>query len=272
MTLKCTFLFQQSTAVSDPTRPTHRIGGWSESWYYPGTSLTTFLGGPMQSWATFRAGMLALGCSIVGVRVQQVAPVGPSQSLIVAYPGTQSKEADVPQMALLCKVPALNATNIRRMILRGVPDVNVLEGEYLPDTAFSVAFNLFATALNAFQFRGRDLSQPRIPILSIDALGNVITINPHTFQVGQMVRILRSKTSDGDLIGGAFQVATIGPLNTNFKVLNWGGEATTGGTARQDAIVFLNIDFANIAIGRIITRRVGRPFAQFRGRRSRRTG
>jgi hypothetical protein len=283
MAVKCTALFQLATNVDFPNNPTRRLAGWSESWYFAGSSIQNaqslfqginLVGGiGIPGWCSLRAAMLPGGAAIVGQRYQVVNPTGPSQVTGQLFPGSSGATADIPQQAILIYVPALGANNIRRSTLRGIPDPIIVEGETAFTPAFTTALSSFFSFLQNFQFRARDLSQPTFTILNITAAGVVTCETPHTLQVGQMVRILRTRTADGDLIGGRFQVSAIGPGNTVFTLLNWTpAEATTGGKVRVDAIVFVPVNPAGCVAGRAVTRRVGRPFTQYRGRRSRRTG
>jgi len=171
-------------------------------------------------------------------------------------------------MALLCKVPSLGTSNIRRMILRGLPDAVEADGEYRPPSAFPNDLNNFFAFLNGYQFRGRDLSQPVHKIINITAAGVITSVDVLPYPLNAMVRVLKSKDSGGRLRGGAFQVTLAGPLSTQSTISNWTFGATTGGSVRLDAIVYPNIDAPNITVGRLIVRKVGRPFTQFRGRRS----
>lgn len=280
MTIKVTSLFQQATAPSDPTRPVHRLGGWSESWYYPGTSLNSAIaqyqgqGGVFGSvgWGPARAGLLGLGAAIVGQRFQVVNPVGPAQSTAFQFVGAPAREQDIPQAALLLKVPGLNVLNIRKTVLRGIPDSQIFEGELSTDFVYLTQLQLFQRELANWQFRGRDLSQPTIRIISISAMGVVTTEAPPPYVVGDIVRVLKTKLPTGKLVGGRFQVVAVGPGFNQVTLLNWGFGPTTIGSVRKDLIVFIGADSANVTVSRIVTRRVGRPFFQFRGRRSKSKG
>lgn len=277
MPIKCTALFQLSTNVDFPNLPAHRIGGWSESWYYigssipnaiqafasPGTALFPF------SWCAGRAALLPGGAAIIGQRYQQVAPVGQSQTAGGIYPGSAGEAADIPQQALLCSIPAVGAGNIKRFTLRGIPDARIIEGEFQGTQSFTQSLNNFFFVLGNFQFRARDLTQPTANIVSISAAGLVTCEAAATFNVNDMVRVLRTRTVDGDLLGGRFQVASVGPGNNVFTLANWSpAEATTGGRVRRDSIVFLPADNTRAAAYRAVIRKVGRPFGAYRGRRS----
>lgn len=282
MPVKCTMLFQLATNLDFPSLPSRRLAGWSESWYFPGSSIpsaiqfTNGIGpfGPiaLQGLCPARAALLPPGAAIVGQRFQVVSPTGPSQTLGQIFPGSEGEAADIPQQALLITVPSTNANNIRRSTLRGIPDARVVEGEFQNTPSFNGALNTFFNTLGNFLFRGRDLSQSTVNIVSISPLGVVTCEANIPFLVNDMVRVLRTRTADGDLVGGRFQVASVGPGSNVFTLLAWTPpEATTGGRVRKDAIVYVAIDSTRIAVNRCVTRRVGRPFTQYRGRRSRRT-
>lgn len=283
MPVKCTAFFQLATNVDFPNLPARRIGGWSESWYFSGSTIASAipfwvgqafgLGLQSAGWCGYRAAMLPGGCTIVGQRYQVVNPTGPAQSTGLLFPGTAGEQADIPQQAVLIYCPGAGTNNVRRSTLRGVPDPRIVEGEFQPAPYFTTAINTFFSFLANFQFRCRDLSQPTFTILSITAAGLVTTETPHTITQGQMVRVLRTKTADGDLVGGRFQVASIGPNNNQLTLTAWTpAEATSGGKIRIDAIAFVTVNASQCVLGRAVTRRVGRPFGQYRGRRSRRTG
>ncbi len=278
MRFKFTMLFQLATNVSDPTAVARRLGGWSESWYWEGLSLQdlfTFafggqigVGEGITGLCPIRAGMLPFGAALVGQRIQQVDPVGQSQSLSRNFPGTAATAADVPQMGLLCTIPGKNVKNIRRTILRGIPDARVVEGEFSPSQFFLANLNLFFDALINWKFRGVDLSQPNLPVLTIDATG-VIQMGALSagFAVNDQVKVLRSRDANDAPIGGVFMIESI-PSATSIKVRNWTAGACTGGAVRKHAFVYPQVDGDNCSIGRIVTKRVGRPFTQYRGRRS----
>lgn len=282
MPIKVTMLLQDATATQNPgPLGQKRIGGWSESWYVSGSNFQTAIndfisptvaGGPV---CQARAGLLTPGSSIVGLRVQGVGGVtGASQSLAVNFPGsyTSSSPASLlttyPGLGLLCSVPATTGANIRRMVLRGLPQNVVKDGEYNPDQAFSQNLSTFFGTLNGLLFRGRDLTLNQTKIISVATDGTVTCEVAITVAPLQMVRILRTLNTAGTKIGGRFQVTSVGPGANVFKILGWTAGATAGGSVRADAIIYPAVNGSAIQISRVISRRVGRPFVQFRGRRS----
>ncbi len=279
MRFKFTMLFQLATNISDPTATARRLGGWSESWYFEGPSAqslyaaafgTALGGGATQlGLCGVRSLLLPFGGAIVGQRIQQLEPLGPSQSLSANFPGSAAA-ADVPQMALLCTIPGLTVSNTRRAILRGMPDIRVVEGEYSPSQAYAAFLAAFFEQLGNWRFRGLDLSQPSIPIINISAAG-VVQLGGLSagFAVNDKVKILRAVDGVNEPVGGIFMVGAI-PSATQITLIAWTAGACTGGSCRKHAVIYPLVDSANCKVGRIITRRVGRPFTQYRGRRSRR--
>jgi hypothetical protein len=267
MTVKCTALFQLATNTSDPTAVARRLGGWSESYYRPDADIGSTLITNFNTLCQRRAALLPSGAVIVGQRFQVVNPAGTSQTAARRYPGTAGTQADVPQMALLCRAPAQSAANIRPLILRGIPDARVVEGEYSPSSGFTTAIESFFSWLSAnWQFHGRDLSANTVPIYSIDALG-VATLEANTTAVlGSMVRVLRTTDVNKDQVGGRFRVSAAAS-STQITLQGWTLGACKGGRLRVDADTYLTIG-SPISISRVITRRVGRPFEQYRGRQS----
>jgi hypothetical protein len=269
---KMTMLFSQLSAASAPQFPVHRIGGWSESWYTVQNGVNDVINqasvgnGILLS----RAALLGFGASIVGGRVQMVNPVGATQSFAALYPGIPTVLNDIPQMALLMKAPGVGVGNVRRFTLRGIPDTFVSEGEFSPNGTFQGQLSTFINSLQGWFFRGRDLTQPTVKILNISSGGVVTCQTAVSFALLQMVQILKSKDSGSNLRGGMFQVSTLGPGSNVFTLLNWPYGATVGGTARGQGVVFPAVDYGHTSVSRVVTRRVGRPFTAYRGRRSKR--
>lgn len=274
MPVKITLLFQESTGIFINTQ-TKRIAGWSETFYSPQNTVAAVIpavmgtGGFTKGLAGYRATMLTVYSACVGQRFQVVAPnLGPSQSLNAVFPGTYFVQQSIAGTALLCKVPSIGASNIRRMILRGLPGTIISDGEYSPGPLWTTDITNFFSFLQGYAFRGRDLTQPTNKLINISASGLVTGTAALPYAIGQMVRVLKARDVGGRLRGGLFQVTATGPANTNVQLLNWPFGAATGGAIRLDGVVYPLIDYQNITVNRVITRKVGRPFVQFRGRRS----
>lgn len=275
MKLKCTALFQHVTntgaegGVLTTPAPITRVGGWSESWYLDAETVSP--DDRFRRVNLARAALLPIGCSIIGQRYQMVEPVGSSQTGSFVYPGTAGTLADVPQMALFCRVHAVNAINIRPAVLRGIPDARAVRGEYNPSDAYTKAISLYFGELATwgFKFRGRDLSAPQLPLIHILADGSVQTEVAHTYVVGDMVQVLRAVGADGRKRGGRFQVTAV--LNSFHFSINWNQLFdSTGGRVRKDLGYSYYDIVTPVDIRGVTVKRVGRPFFQYRGRRSNR--
>lgn len=275
MPIKMTQFFQLATNTASPGSADRRIGGWSESWYDVGGTIESAIakyrevinGKPALGPA--RAQLLPRGGSIIGQRFQQVNPKGPSQSTAFGFAGDVVNLCDQPQAALLMKVKALNANNIRQHIVRGIADAWLQEGEFVRNLADATPrLTNYMQALSNWSFQGKDLTQPLIPILTIETNGLVTTEVAHNYVPTDMVLVQSSVTPFGVPISGRYQVNTIGPAVVNFTLRNWVSGPTEGGRVRKDAVVFPSVNPETIAISRCIVRKVGRPFNAYRGRRS----
>jgi len=254
--------------VSDPggTGAGTRVGGWSESVYWDALGPDTVTG--FNTLCQKRAAMLPAGSSVIGQRYQQVDPtVGGSSTGGFRYPspGGTGFERDIPQAAILMRIGATGFANKRPMYLRGIPDGQIVGGELRLEPPWKDAFLAYLTELAGWKFRGRDLTAPTVPIFSIDGTGNVVTEQPITLAVADMVRILRFR--GGSIINGRFPVETV-TSTTVFKLRGWNGGSGTGGKIRKDNYVYPVMARNQMAVSRIVVRKVGRPFFQYRGRRS----
>lgn len=275
---KLTTLFQHLSGASTPNLPIHRTGGWSESLYNTGNAAIDIINNAsgintpqLANLWPCRAQLLPLGSAIVGYRIQAVSPPGPAQSGVMNLPGTAANLADIPQMALLLKCPAVGTNNIRRVKLKGIPDSMIVEGEYQPSAAYNTLMNNFITSLTGWQFRARDLSQASIRLVSCSGPEPFTFFSevPPTFVVNDFVRIMRMLDLSKNLRGGRFQVLSVGPGNT-FTVRGWPYGNCTFGSARKDAVIYPVIATSQTSVSRVVTARVGRPFVGYRGRRSKR--
>lgn len=270
MAVKFTMLFQGLSNSTQLAGVPSRIGGWTETWYNTGTSIPDTITLARNSGIQARrSALLPNGAVIIGQRFQVVDPRGPAQSTSEVWQNATGQAQDIPQMGLLISVPALAVGNIRKQIIRSVPDVNVVEGEYQPSVLWRNNVQLYFDSLATWRFRGRDLTQTAFAIISINSAGLVTTQLAHGYALNDRVRILRTLTAAGPLAGGLFYVATV-PSTTTFTLNTWPHGSTTGGTVRREVIIYPQVNRPAITIGRIVTRRVGRPFVQYRGRRGRR--
>jgi len=266
---KCTMLFQLLTGRVLGTSLS-RIGGWSESWYISNSGPAS-IALAFRDLCRLRAAMLPTDSNIIGQRYQQVDPtVRSSQVSAFNYPGMAATAPDVPQMSVLVKIGATGGNpNIRQWAIRGLPDARVVNGEYVPSGQFTAAFEAFRVALGGWQFRGVNLLANQAGINFIDASGDVWLTSPLTLTPNQMVKVIKTTNANDRQVGGLYQVATVAN-SSNFTLREWDQGLCSGGTVRINEIIYPQCDPANITLGRVSVRKVGRPFFSYRGRRSNR--
>lgn len=268
MPIKCTALFQLATNVSDPTATQRRLGGWSES-IYSTQNDANFVQILFQNWCQSRAALLPAGAAVVGQRYQKVDPAGISSTSARVYPGTAGTQADIPQMCLNMRAQGVGVRNIRGIQLRGIPDARVVEGEYSPSAAFEAALTALYNRFFDFNFRGRNLDSAQAPIFSIDVNGVYFTTVDNVFQLNNIIRVLRTTDSNKEQVGGRFRVSAVTSTRSG-TLFGWNLGNCTGGRMRVEEIIYPGFLSGGIS-GRIITsKKVGRPFKQYRGRASRR--
>ncbi len=265
--VKCSALFQLTTGLTS-NNDNHRTAGWSESFYANGGASESIKTNWLE-WCRRRAALMPPACTIVGQRYQQIDPVGPTQTGGVIFPGTSGLATDIPQMALFLKMPGLGVTNFRPTYIRGLPDARVVEGEYQPSLTFSQKLLQWQLQCQFFAFRAVDLATANYPLFGIANDGTFTTEGAHGLVVNDVVNVLRTLTDAGDQVGGKFRV--IAPVGTNSGTLfGWNLGNTTGGRIRKKLIIYPKIDAMTFdeLIGRVVTKKVGSPFAKFRGRTS----
>lgn len=268
MFYKCIMTFNSSTNQSNLVAR-HRTGGYTEAFYQSGNLDFPTVRSRFQTLCQKRALLLPTGINIVGQEYLTVDPIGPAAAESRLFPGASGYACDVPQMSVQCRGFSDSSRNVSKLVIKGIPDAWVVEGELLllpqNKTPFTNFFNLLRDG--GFRFRGRDLSQPTIPVLSISSLGEVLLEENNIYNVGDFVRILRTKNALGVRGGGRFMVSGTTPP-TGLTLHGWTKGACTGGTIRLDGVVYP--PYAGAEIVQAVTRKVGRPFGGYRGRASKR--
>lgn len=265
---KYTMVFELATNTTGGSIG-NRVGGWSESWYKSGdvgaAKIALF-----KNLCQYRALLLPTSAAVVGQRYQNVDPVGPSSTGRVRSPGLSAFGTDVPQLSLLCRIGAVSGANFRQIELRGLPDSLVVEGEYRPQPTFTASLTAYINLLQSdnWQFRGRDLSAPTVPIVTLDQNGAFELSQPLAFGVGDKVQVIRTMDEDGIQSGGFFYIGTATSATTG-TIKNWIGGDNIGGKMRVAGIVYPTVNAATFGITGVAVRKVGRPSNSYRGRRSR---
>jgi len=267
-TIKCTMLCQ-SVSNTGEIGGVSRVGGWSESWYSNAgieQTRTSFL-----TLCQKRAGCFPQGTSVIGQRYQQVVPnVTASQVTSNRFPGGATWDSDVPQMALLVKIPAKGTiANIRQWCMRGIPDTWVKKGELSAVPGQAAALAAFWAELDNWRFRGVALDAEQADIDFIDENGVANLLGPVTTAANTLVKIKSTKDENKRSVSGIFKVGA-GPTSQVVPLVNWNAGFCTKGKLQLYEIIFPNLDGPSISVGRVIQRKVGRPFNSYRGRRSKR--
>jgi len=259
---RVTFLYQQSTDA-------RRVGGWSENWYLDADEATATRGAG--DYIRRRGALLCGQASCVGFRLQVLG--GRSKMVLVNTPGPITSGQDIPQMALNCRVSAQGVPNVKYFQLRGLPDANVIGGDFVPVGGFGAAFSAFGSCLwnNSFRFRVRSAAIAPVQVISIDANGNFVLGGNLTFGVGAYIQILRVRTVTGANASGTFYV-DVATDSRRGRFIGWqGGVVTLSGTARVYSTDYVLVANSSLESLRVTTRKVGRPFDMYRGRRRRRS-
>jgi hypothetical protein len=256
---KMTHIFTQTTGKS-------RVGGWSETWYVDGTEREATLAS--DSMSKRRAAMLSTRAVIVAQRIQEVG--GRGKTTLANDVGILGSDADIPQMAVQCFVLGQGVTNKKTFQLRGIPDGLVGEGDFKPSLAWNSAFSSWSDYLNrnSIRFRAKNLALPQVQIISIADNGAFVLAGPLTFAAGARIDVSRCKSTDGKKRSGSYWVGP-GPTATTGVFTDWpGGVVALKGKARVNAIIYPLVLRSSAEVVKIGTRKVGRPFDLYPGRRS----
>jgi hypothetical protein len=258
---KVTMLFQTENAAG-------KLGGFSETWYRDGTIAEADTATIAVS--VRRCALLPAAAKLIGVRIQQIG--GKAYNHPQVSPGTYPAFADIPQMALNIKAYSSTNPNTKTFQIRGIPDSLILGGIFNPAPPFPANFATWVSAMasNQFCFKAVDLASPPVEIISILADGTFVLGGPLVYAVGDYIQLLRVRSTTGKKVTGKFYVKTRTDAQ-NGVFANWGGLLVTGnGKARKVTTIYPRVSGTEVFIREATTRKVGRPFALFVGRRSKR--
>jgi len=244
-------------------------GGWTESLYFGNINASTR--SSFNTWCQRRAGLLPNFAVIRGQRFQQVDPVGAAQTASVNFPG-QSNAAfaqDIPQVSLLLRLRATGVNNVRSYRVACLPDVMVTRGEFNPDFEYRALVNSFLAETNGWWFRGDDLTLPRVLIKTVSSAGVMEFASDIALAVNDQVKVTNTFDAFGKPVSGIFRVNNATSLRI-VNLANWNAGACTNGSAKKYSPIYPVITDALNSISRIVVRKIGRPFEQYRGRRSKR--
>jgi hypothetical protein len=171
-------------------------------------------------------------------------------------------------MSISCVFYAKAAVNRRRISLRGIPDSKVVGGGYVRTAAFSAAVADFYKNLDGYSFPGHDKSVPGAKVLVVDANGRATLDRPVPFALNTPVRITRIKEAGSAEIRHFSSVITAQPAPTVVQLdPNRAVVIGLGGRMDSDVVLYFLVDPDEVPVPKITTRKVGRPFDSYRGRR-----
>lgn len=272
MPTRISYLFALTTAPTDREAASAHSAGWSESWWRAGTINSD--APEIRALAQRRAILLPAQGSIIGFRLanytlsgNKIVPGGTKTGKF-QYPGAQAMSTDLPQVALEMSGLTAGGPNTSRFTLRGIPDSQMLFGEFQPNSAFRSQLTRFENTLisDGWGFLGRDLTSPVAQVQSIAA--GVLTTNAGMgVAVGDYVRLLRVFDTSGKSVQGSFRVTAVAGGN-QYTLAGIGNGVTVlnSGNARKDLVSIFT--FRDVNASRAVVRKVGRPFESYRGRRS----
>jgi hypothetical protein len=271
MATKLTAFFELGTIYGNGV--TYRVAGWSESWINMGGGFNnSSFDKQVSDLLDARAKILAKQGSIVAYRYQTVVPDGRptrSQVYLANRVGNADYPTDIPNMAFAYRGYS-SGQNMRIMELRGFPDSQVVTGEAARDPNMVRNMNAFTKKLvdDGWGFRGIQKDVQTVDINLIGSVGAVSTVDDFACPpVGKKVQILRTKESPegDDQFGGIFKVLSITDAR-HFTLQGWDNGDTKDGRVRSYAHDFFPFNFFSEQA--VYTRKVGRPFFQYRGRAS----
>ena len=270
MTLKATWLWNGSAASGK------YAFGFSETWYTD-DSVATLLP-KMRNLARTMSAVRARDTVLYGYRIADTAPNSRAFTQLepsVIGAGHAAGLPNVPQDAALVKCYGSVAGTLKRFWLHCLPD------GFVEDAQFTASSNMARRtrdiinelATEGFKFRYQVQTAPTGRVQSIDANGNVVTLDPITgIGVSSLVQLYHVRGLDGRGKRGNYAVEAF-TSEKSFKLAHW-----TGGAVGMSGKVRL-VQFAYTGIQQVPgtgitsdptirpgTRKCGRPFGQLRGR------
>jgi hypothetical protein len=288
MPIRASLLLAITTDPQDREQATPHSGGWSESFYVNGS--TVIERDFFAAWANARASLLAGECSVVGYRQQLYSVAGnklfPGGSAggTLNVPGGFPMDMDVPQAALMLNFTVASQPHTIRQRLAGMPDSQVMYGEYQPSPAYKGQVTKYVNGCvdgfgkgGGFAAITHDLTQREIRVVSITPVANppsavLVTAGATGAVNGDYIRLHRVRDDDGIPVSGSFMVTATAALPNGQQQYTLAGYQTgqvvvvPNGLARMDVLVVNQITGGNV--NRVVVRKVGRPFVSYRGRRS----
>lgn len=261
-------LFHHASSTTVGVRqPVVRTGGWSESLFFDETASTW--ASDLNRLQISRAGLLPDQASIIGQRYEY--PDGSTNTDNRIYGGSSGESVDVPQMALEFSCKDATVKSVRHWTIRGLPDAWVIRGEISTDTAVSQAIQRYLAQMAGFRWKCVDKSAATAGIVEISSNGNYELDVAFTLAVGSYVKLLRCRDQYGRAAKGKFYVNASPTVQTG-TLANWpAGIIVQNGRMRLVSSGFGTFAQAFSSVSRVMVKKIGRSFFQYRGRASKRS-
>lgn len=278
MAIKVVMIFEAVTGGGPATGQRQRIAGWTESLWWPSddvaamrTAMETSIPGT-QCMLQSRAFLLPPSASIQGYRFHVVGSSGRAQLRQVVFPGAYAGTTqDLPTVAALCTGFNSSLGKTRRWTIRGLPDEICVNGELVPWLAATPEWTRYRDAMAVFAFRVAEATSLTATNVIVDATGLANLAGASPFAIGQFVQLRGARGPSNNAISYNGTIVGVGPANTQITLNNWAnqiGTTAAGGTFTAKIDGYATFDAGTIELVKAVTRKVGRPFDLFRGRRS----
>ncbi len=265
-----------------------RQAGFSDSWYQvPGDS---FLLQPSDiDLINKRSALLPRTSTVVGARISDVdiygKTTGKTRLYRMSIAGGQNLECDDPRVSLIYEADAAGFPNEFSLFIQNVPDIRVVKGTFNPATTWTTPLNAYLASVQTgnYGFVGYNLTYPKIGVKSIKTVAGVTTVtceNAVAALDGFYVRFLRTTAwSKYKPAPNGYPVLAV-TGTTTFTIGNWTRKDvdgnvvalpdSAGGIVTKWGKQFYVPSFTDYTKGNPCagTRKVGRPFFQYRGRAS----
>jgi hypothetical protein len=271
MSSKIVFKFNGHTTAAPPQASIGYVGaehsfGFSEHTWLNTDDLVAIKSYCQIQYGPTRTALLPSNITLIGATVY-LSGTGRGIDIPLGFQG-QTGTQDQVNVGILCESRNPSAVNQRRWWVHALPDEMLTNGEFRPTVAQALSVSLYFAAMGVGYWLGQSRSNVQ-EIVTISNTGLVSLAVNHPYAVGQFLKINRTVNASGKQFGGTFQVATVGPLATQFTLASWNGGDCLGGTIFQESFSLKSFaEGDGPYVVRAGTKRVGRPFDLYRGRQS----
>jgi len=271
MPSRVSLVFNITTTPTVPIDAGAHSGGWTEGhWLSANVGATD---ARIDRLILMRKAMLPVGVRITGVKIalytisgNKLLPGGTSAAKKVGV-SSQPRTCDMPWVALEFSGSVAGAPNASRFTTRGMPDDQFKGGEYQPNDDFKGQVTAFRGQLiaDAWGFVGRNLTLPTARVMSI-ANSQVVLDGSVGGARLDFLKLNRVYDDNGNPVKGSFPIVSV--VDNVYTVSGTLPTITRpSGLARIDQVAFMA--YAGVTVGRVVTKKVGRPSESYRGRRYR---